>query len=138
MVLRECVHFPVHFQKKQISNLSLIQKWIFKWVKNVKSCILTLNFTFCCQLGSLIISRQINPMTKTKTIQWNIYSWSYTRKLKWKVSWAFCCKKLPPELTKMWKIAILGVFRGPGNQYGIPWFFIILWIPESFSFYLLN
>ena len=31
----------------------------------------------------------------------------------------------------------LGVLWGPGNQCGIPWFFMILWISESFSLYLL-
>ena len=37
--------------------MSLIQKQIFQGVKNVKNCILTLNFTFLGQLGSLITSR---------------------------------------------------------------------------------
>ena len=31
----------------------------------------------------------------------------------------------------------LGVLCGPGNQCGIQWFFMILWISESFSLYLL-
>ena len=57
LVLGECGHFQVHFQKNQISNLSLIQNKIFQAVKNVKNCILTLNFTFPGQLGSLITSR---------------------------------------------------------------------------------
>ena len=35
----------------------LIQKQIFQGLKNVKNCILTLNFTFLGQLGSLITSR---------------------------------------------------------------------------------
>ena len=35
----------------------------------------------------------------------------------------FLHKKLPPEITKMWEIAVLGVLWGPGNQCGIPWFF---------------
>ena len=35
--------------------MPLIQKWIFQ--ENVKNCILTLNFTFSGQLGSLITSR---------------------------------------------------------------------------------
>ena len=37
--------------------MSLIQKWIFQGVKNLKNCILTLNFTICGQLGSPITSR---------------------------------------------------------------------------------
>ena len=53
----ECGHFQIHFQKNQISNLSLIQKKIFQAVKNKKIEILTLNFTFSGQLGSLITSR---------------------------------------------------------------------------------
>ena len=44
---------------------------------------------------------------------------------------------LPPEITKTWEIAILGVLWGPGNQSGIQCFFMILWISESFSLYLL-
>ena len=35
------------------------------------------------------------------------------------------------------KLLFLGVLWGPGNQCGIQWFFMILWISESFSLYLL-
>ena len=38
--------------------MSLILKWIFQGVKNVKNCIFTLNFTISGQLGRLITSRQ--------------------------------------------------------------------------------
>ena len=43
----------------------------------------------------------------------------------------------PPEITKTWKITVLEVLWGPGNQCGTQWFFMILWIFESFSLYLL-
>ena len=38
----------------------------------------------------------------------------------------------------MWGIAIFGELWGPENQCGIPWFFMISWISESFSLYLLD
>ena len=51
LALEECEHFQIHFQENQISNLSLIQKWIFQGVKNVKNCFLTLSFHFWVNLG---------------------------------------------------------------------------------------
>ena len=45
--------------------------------------------------------------------------------------------RLPPEIRKMWEITIFGVLWGPGNQCGIPYFYMILWISESFSLYFL-
>ena len=47
-------------------------------------------------------------------------------KIKIKIYWAFSCKILPPEITKMLKVAIFWVLWGLGNQCGIPWFFMIL------------
>ena len=55
--LEECEHFQFRFLKNLISNLSLIQKQIFQGIKNVKNCILALDFTYWGQLGSLITSR---------------------------------------------------------------------------------
>ena len=49
---------------------------------------------------------------------------------------ALSYKILPPEITKMWEIAILGVLWVPGNKCRIQWFFRILWVSESFSLYL--
>ena len=68
---------------------------------------------------------------KPSEIQWII-----TGKLKRKLFWALSYKILPPEITKTWEIAILGVLWGPGNQWGIQWFFdfVSFW---SFSLYLL-
>ena len=43
----------------------------------------------------------------------------------------------PMKSQKCKKLLFLGVLWGPGNQCGIPWFFLILWISESFSLYLL-
>ena len=141
--------------------MSLIQKRIFQGVKNVKNCILTLNFTFLGQLGSLITSRHAfrsswnfqklmqvrytsnfrifqdvgilrikiakntyveqfffqflmlnissikKLLHKPSEIQWNITG-TLQGKLKRKLSWALSYKILPPEITKMWEIAILG------------------------------
>ena len=59
-------------------------------------------------------------------------------KLKRKISWALSYKILPPEITKMWEIAILGGTLGtwePNVEFHA--FFMILWISESFSLYLL-
>ena len=64
---------------------------------------------------------------KPAKIQWNITE-ILPGKLKRKISWALSFEILPPEITKMWQITILGVLWGPGNQCATPWFFVILWI----------
>ena len=56
---------------------------------------------------------------KPSEIQWNITG-TLTEKLKRNISWALSYKILPPEITKTWETAILGVLWGPGNQFGIP------------------
>ena len=71
---------------------------------------------------------------KPLEIQWNKI---LQGKLKREISCALSYKILPPEILKTWEIAILGVLWRPGNQYGILWFFMILWRSESSSFYLL-
>ena len=43
----------------------------------------------------------------------------------------------PLKSQKREKLLYLGVLWGSGNQCGIEWFFMILWISESFSLYLL-
>ena len=43
----------------------------------------------------------------------------------------------PLKSQKHEKLLYLGVLWGSGNQCGIEWFFMILWISESFSLYLL-
>ena len=58
-------------------------------------------------------------------------------KLKRKISWALSYKILPPEITKTWQIAIFGGTLGAGNQCGIQWSFMTLWISENTSLYLL-
>ena len=68
--------------------------------------------------------------------QWNITG-TLPRKLKRNIFWTLSYKILPLEITKTWEIAILGGTFGAGNQCGIQCFFIILWISESFSLYLL-
>ena len=174
--------------------MSLIQKQIFQGVKNVKNCILTLNFTFLGQLGSLITSRHAfrsswnfqklmqvrytwlkdisgcehflskiqgfiklqkknhvecffqflmlnissikELLHKPSEIQWNITG-TLPGKLKTKVSWAFPTICYPQKSQKCEKLLFWGILWGPGNQCGIQWFFMILWISESFSLYLL-
>ena len=75
------------------------------------------------------------------SIKWLLHKplenqWNITGKQKRKLFWALSYKILPPEITKTWEIAIFGVIWGPGNQWGIQWFFDFLnfW---SFSLYLL-
>ena len=69
---------------------------------------------------------------KPLKIQWNI-----TGKQKRKLFWALSYKILPPEITKTWEIALLGIFWGRGNKVEFNVFFMIFWISESFSLYLL-
>ena len=59
------------------------------------------------------------------------------RKLKRKISWALSYKILPPEITKTWEIAIFGGTLGAWEPMWNSMFFMILWISESFSLYLL-
>ena len=64
------------------------------------------------------------------------YNWSFSRKSK-NENWAWSYKILPPEITKKVRNCFLfgggRVLWGPGNQYGIQWFFMILWISEISS-----
>ena len=55
----------------------------------------------------LHISSMKELLHKPSAIQWNITGTS-PEKLKRKLSWALSYKILPPEITKMWEIAILG------------------------------
>ena len=172
--------------------MPLIHKWIFEGVKNIKNCILALNFTFSGQLGSLITSRhafrsswnfqklmqvryiyfwlkdisgfenflskirgliKLNKKTmsnvffqflmlnissikellhKSSEIQWNITE-TLPRKLKRKISWALSYKILPPEITKMWEIAILGAWEPMWNSM-VFYDFVNFWKFQSFSF----
>ena len=68
-------------------------------------------------------------------IQWNIAGTllgKQERKISWALSYKIC-----PKIIKMGEIAILWGTLGTWNQCGIPLFFMILWISESFSLYLL-
>ena len=159
-------------------NLSLVQKRIFQGVKNVKTCIFTLNFTFSDQLGShafrsswnfqnlmqvrytsglstfqvvklsfqdhgvhkivkenhverffqflmLKISSIKELLHKPSEIQWNITG-TLPGKLKRKISWALSYKILPPEITKIWEIAIFGSTLGAWEPMWNCIFFMIL------------
>ena len=86
------------------------------------------------QFLMLNISSIKELLHKPLEIQWNKI---LQGKLKREISCALSYKILPPEILKTWEIAILGVLWRPGNQYGILWFFMILWRSESSSFYLL-
>ena len=60
---------------------------------------------------------------KPSEIQLNIYiTGTLPGKLKRKIYWALSYTILPPEITKMREIAILGVLWGSGNQSIILWF----------------
>ena len=58
-------------------------------------------------------------LRKPSEIQENIAG-TLPGKIKIKIYWDFSYKILHPEITKMLKVAILGVLWGPGNQCGIP------------------
>ena len=69
------------------------------------------------------------------------YNCNSSRKTKKKNLFDFILQDTP-VITKTWEIAIFflvggEVLWGPGNQCGIQQFFMILWISESFSLYLL-
>ena len=73
---------------------------------------------------------------KPSEIQWNLtgtLSW----KLKQKFFGLYPTRYYPLKSQKCEKLLFWGVLLGPGNQCGIQWFFMILWISESFSLYLL-
>ena len=55
----------------------------------------------------LSISSIKELLHKPSEIQWNITG-TLPGKLKRKISWTLSYKILPPEITKMWEIAILG------------------------------
>ena len=59
------------------------------------------------QFLMLNISSIKKLLHKPSEIQWNITG-TLPGKLKRKISWALSYKILPPEITKMWEIAILG------------------------------
>ena len=81
------------------------------------------------QFLKLNISSIKELLHKPSEIQWNITG-TLPEKLKRKSYWAL-------SLQKREKLLFLGVLWGPGSQCGIPWFFMILWISESFSPYFL-
>ena len=66
------------------------------------------------------------------------YSWNSTSKTKQKNFLSFILQDITPWSHKICeKLLFWGVLWGPRNQCGIPCFFMILWISESFSLYLL-
>ena len=85
----------------------------------------------------LNISSITELLCKPSEIQWNITG-TLPGKLKIKFWGTLSYKILPPEITKTWKIAFFWggrYFGGLGTN--VKWFFMILWIFESFSLYLL-
>ena len=74
---------------------------------------------------------------KPVEIQWNIAG-TLPGKLKRNIFGAFPYKTLPPKIRKMLEMAIFEILWGPRNECRIPGFFMILWIYESFSLYLLD
>ena len=69
-------------------------------------------------------------LRKPSEIQWNITG-TLSGKLKRNT------RHGPLKSQKHEKLLFWGVLCGPGNQCGIQWFFMILWISESFSLYFL-
>ena len=84
----------------------------------------------------LNISSITELLHKPSEIQWDITK-TLPGKLKGKISWALSYMILPLKSQKCEKLLFLGVVWRPGNQCGIPWFFMILWISEKSSLYLL-
>ena len=113
----------IYFWLKDISDcenfLSMIRGFIKLRKKNVKHFF---------QFLMLNISSIKDLLHKPSEVQWN---------LKRKFFCTLSYKILPPEITKTWETAVFIVLWGPGNQCGIQWFFMILWIFESFPLYLL-
>ena len=89
------------------------------------------------QFLMLNISSIKELLHKPSEIQWNITG-TLPGKLKRKISWTLSYRILPPEITKMWEIATLGGTLGAWEpMWNSMVFFMILWISESFSLYLL-
>ena len=128
----------IYFWLKDISGFENFLSKIRGLIKLNKKTMSNVFFQFLM----LNISSIKELLHKSSEIQWNITE-TLPRKLKRKISWALSYKILPPEITKMWEMSILGGGRvlwnqcGPGNQCGTHWLFLILWISESFSLYLL-
>ena len=65
-------------------------------------------------------------LRKPSEIQWNII-WILQGKLKRQICWALSYKILPPEITKTWEIALLGILES---------FSLYLLVKNSFNFKL--
>ena len=66
------------------------------------------------------------------------YNWNSTRKTKKETFLGFILQDITLWNHKNARNCyFVGVLWEPGNQCGIQWFFMILWISESFSLYLL-
>ena len=80
-----------------------------------------------------------NKSTATQSFRNPVkYNWSSTRKTKKKIFLGFILRDITPwNHKKSEKLLFSWVLWGPGNQCGIQWFFMILWISENFSLYLL-
>ena len=119
----------IYFRLKDIwgcENFSKFRGFIKLQKKTIVEC-----FFHFLMLNLFSIKELFN---KPLEIQWNITG---TLPGKLKLFWALSYKILPPEITKTSEIAVLRVIWGPENQCGIQWFFMILWISEIVSFYLL-
>ena len=89
------------------------------------------------QFLMLNISSIKELLQKPSEIQWNMTG-TLPGKLKRKFGrgWAFILQDSNPWKNKE-RLLFWEVLWGSGNQCGIEWFFMILWISESFSLYLL-
>ena len=88
------------------------------------------------QFLMLNISSIKELLHKPLEIQWNITG-TLKGKLKEKFLGLYPTRYHPLKSQKTWEVAILGVPWGPGNQCGIQFYFMILWISEIFSLSLL-
>ena len=88
------------------------------------------------QFLMLNISSIKELLHKPSEIQWNITG-TLPGKLKRKISWALSYKILPPEITKMWEIAILGGTLGawePMWNFMLFYDFVNFWKFQPLSF----
>ena len=100
----------IYFWLKDISGFENFLSKIRGLIKLNKKTMSNVFFQFLM----LNISSIKELLHKSSEIQWNITE-TLPRKLKRKISWALSYKILPPEITKMWEMSILG---GGGGYFG--------------------
>ena len=110
---------------------------IYSWLKDVSGCenfLSKIRVFFQFLISNISSVKEL--LQKPSEIQWNVTG-TLPGKLKRKISWLYITRYYTLKSQKCKKLLFLVVLWGPGTQCGIQWFFMILWISESFSLYLL-